>query len=63
MKLIKLNINIEDIDIPEVKEEENVQNIAIGFTDDTYKLIEKLQLDKDTTLADAVKLALKMLRS
>lgn len=47
MKLIRIGINIEDVDIPEVIEEENIQNIAIGFTKDTYKLIEKLQLDKD----------------
>ena len=47
MKLIRVDINIEDIDIPEVQREESIQNIAIGFTEDTYKLIEELELNKN----------------
>lgn len=45
MKLIRVGIEIEKIELPEIKEEGN--EIAIGFTKNTYKLIEKLQLDKD----------------
>ena len=45
MKIIKVAINIEDIDIPELKTESG--DIAVGFTKDTYKLIEELEISKE----------------
>lgn len=47
MKIIRAGITIENIDIPEIKEEKGIDNIAIGFTKETYDIIEKLQLDKE----------------